>query len=86
MVGCDIYTNSIFDAGWSAFLGILRYKTAGASRSVVAMPPADTSQICSGGGVVVAKGLSVWWQSCPDCGARLHWDHNAAENREPAGL
>jgi putative transposase len=76
---------SISDAEWSAFLGILSFKTAGAGRSVVAAPPADTSQICSGCGVVVAKGLSIRWHRCPDCGVSLHRDHNAARNRERLG-
>jgi putative transposase len=39
---------SISDAGWSAFLIILRDKAACAGRSVVAVPPAYTSQKCSG--------------------------------------
>src|SRR5262249_50658209 len=43
---------SITDAGWSAFLSILSAKAACAGRSVVAVPPADTSQTCSGGGVL----------------------------------
>jgi len=76
---------SIQDAGWSAFLSILSDKAACAGRSVVAVPPAYTSQICSGCGVMVAKGLSVRWHSCPDCGASLHRDQNAAMNIERAG-
>jgi putative transposase len=76
---------SIQDAGWSQFLTILSYKAACAGRSVVAVPPAYTSQTCSGCGRVVAKGLSVRWHSCPDCGASLHRDHNAAKNIERAG-
>ncbi len=76
---------SISDAGWSAFLSILSFKAACAGRSVVAVPPAYTSQICSGCGVVVSKGLSVRWHSCPDCGTSLHRDHNAAKNIEWAG-
>jgi len=71
---------SIADAGWSQFLGILSFKAACAGRSVVAVPPAYTSQTCSGCGVLVAKGLSVRWHRCPDCGASLHRDHNAALN------
>ena len=71
---------SIQDAGWSQFLTILSYKAACAGRSVVAVPPAYTSQACSGCGVLVSKGLSVRWHSCPDCGASLHRDHNAALN------
>jgi transposase len=43
------------------------------------VPPAYTSQTCSGCGVLVAKGLSVRWHSCPDCGTSLHRDHNAAK-------
>jgi putative transposase len=76
---------SISDAGWSAFLSILSFKAACAGRSVVAVPPAFTSQRCSGCGVLVQKGLSVRRHSCPDCGTSLHGDHNAARNIESAG-
>jgi len=76
---------SIADAGWSGFLSILSAKAACAGRRVVAVPPAYTSQACSGCGVLVAKGLSVRWHSCPDCGTSLHRDHNAARNIERAG-
>jgi putative transposase len=77
---------SISDAGWSVFLGILFFKAACAGRRVVAVPPAYTSQWCSGCGVLVHKGVSVRWHSCPECGTSLHRDHNAAKNRERAGL
>jgi putative transposase len=76
---------SIQDAGWAAFLSILSFKAACAGRKVQAVTPAFTSQRCSGCGVVVAKGLSVRWHSCPDCGTSLHRDHNAARNIERAG-
>src|SRR5689334_9058606 len=76
---------SIADTGWSAFLTILSFKAACACRSAVAVNPAFTSQRCSGCGVLVAKGLSVRWHSCPECGTSLHWDHNAAKNIERAG-
>jgi len=84
----------ISDAGWSAFRTILACKAAYAGKRVVAVPPAYTSQTCSGCGcgVVVKKGLSVRWHSCPEggmwnveCGTSLHRDHNAAKNRERAG-
>jgi putative transposase len=52
---------------------------------VQAVDPAFTSQMCSGCGVVVHKGLSVRWHGCPDCGTRLHRDHNAAKNIERRG-
>jgi putative transposase len=76
---------SIGDAGWAAFLSILAAKAAYAGRRVVAVPPAYTSQTCSGCGVIVQKGLSVRWHSCPDCGISLHRDHNAARNIERLG-
>jgi putative transposase len=70
---------SISDAGWSAFLSVLAFKAVCAGKRAVAVPPAYTSQTCSGCGVIVHKGLSVRWHSCPDCGASLHRDHNAAQ-------
>jgi putative transposase len=75
----------IHDAGWSQFLSILASKAAYAGKWVVAVPPAYTSQTCSGCGVVVHKGLSVRWHSCPECGTSLHRDHNAARNIERLG-
>ena len=76
---------SIQDAGWAAFLSILAAKAVYAGRRVVAVPPAGTSQTCSGCGVLVAKGLSVRWHRCPECRTGLHRDHNAARNRERLG-
>jgi putative transposase len=71
---------SIGDAGWSAFLSILTSKAESAGKRAQAVNPAFTSQACSGCGVIVSKGLSVRWHTCPDCGASLHRDHNAALN------
>jgi putative transposase len=71
---------SISDAGWSRFLSVLTFKAVGAGKRVEVVSPAYTSQRCSGCGVIVHKGLSVRWHSCPDCGASLHRDHNAALN------
>ena len=76
---------SIADAGWSGFLSILAFTAACAGKRVVAVNPAYTSQTCSGCGVVVRKGLSVRWHSCPACGTSLHRDHNAAKNIERLG-
>lgn len=76
---------SISDAGWSGFLTILSHKAAWAGRKVIAVNPAYTSQTCSGCGAMVKKGLSIRWHSCPDCGASLHRDHNAAKNIERLG-
>jgi putative transposase len=71
---------SIADAGWSTFLSILSFKAVEAGKTVVAVPPAYTSQACSGCGVLVHKGLCVRWHACPECGTSLHRDHNAARN------
>jgi putative transposase len=76
---------SVGDAGWGQFLSILSFKAACAGRSVVAVPPAYTSQACSGCGVMVQKSLSVRWHSCPECGTSLHRDVNAARNIERLG-
>jgi len=50
---------SIQDAGWGQFRSILEAKAAWAGRQVVAIPPAYTSQECSGCGERVPKSLSV---------------------------
>ena len=71
---------SIADAGWRACLTIRSFKAGYAGKIVVAVPPAYTSQACSGGGILVRKGLSVRWHLCPECGTPLHRDHNAALN------
>jgi putative transposase len=73
---------SIQDAGWGAFLAILTFKAANAGKRVVSVNPAFTSQRCSGPncGIIVRKGLSVRWHTCPHCGTSLHRDHNAALN------
>ena len=71
---------SISDVGWAAFLSILTSKAGCAGRRVVAVTPAFTSQTCSGCGIMVAKGVSVRWHSCPECGTSHHRDHNAARN------
>ena len=68
------------DAAWSGFLGLLSFTAADAGKTVGAVPPAYTAQACSGCGVLVSKGLSVRWHLGPDCGTRLHRDHNAALN------
>ena len=80
MVQNHSLAKSLSDAGWSAFLALLTFKAASAGKRVVGVDPAFTSQACSGCGVIVAKGLSVRWHTCPECGASLHRDHNAAVN------
>ena len=69
---------SIADAGWARFRGILEAKAACAGRRVVAVPPAYTSQECSGCGERVPKTLSMRTHNCPTCGLVLDRDENAA--------
>jgi putative transposase len=76
---------TISEVGWAASLTILTCKAARARREVIAVNPAFTSQRRSGCGVMVSRGLSARWHSCPDCGMSLRRDHNAARNIECAG-
>src|SRR5262249_49648690 len=72
-------------AGWAAFRTILEAKAAGAGRQVVAVPPAHTTQECSGCGERVPKRLSVRTHVCPSGGLVLDRDENAALNIRRAG-
>jgi len=76
---------SISDAGWAQFRRILEAKAACAGRRVVAVPPADTSQECRGGGERVPKSLRVRTHVCTSCGLVLDRDENAARNIQWAG-
>jgi putative transposase len=71
---------SINDAGWYAFRRILAGKAAWAGKRVQAVPPAYTTQDCSGCGERVSKSLSVRTHVCPHCGLMLDRDANAALN------
>jgi putative transposase len=71
---------SIQDAGWYAFRLILACKAAYAGKREEAVPPAYTSQDCSGCGKRVRKSLSVRTHVCPHCGLVLDRDENAAKN------
>jgi putative transposase len=71
---------SIHDAGWGHFLWILAYKAACAGKRVEAVPPAYTSQDCSGCGERISKSLSVRTHVCTNCGLILDRDENAARN------
>ncbi len=76
---------SISDAGWAAFRTILEGKAAYAGRRVVAVPPAYTSQDCSGCGTRIPKSLSVRTHVCTCCGLIMDRDINAAKNIQWAG-
>jgi putative transposase len=86
---------SLHDAGWHHFRSILAYKAACAGKRVEVVPPASTTQDCSG--VLpdgtrctqrVVKSLSVRTRRthvCPSCGLVLDRDENAAKNILRAG-
>jgi putative transposase len=76
---------SIQDAGWYGFRRILACKAAWAGKQVVAVPPAYTTQLCSGCGALVRKSLSVRTHICPSCGLIVDRDENAARNIQWAG-
>ncbi len=71
---------SLHDAGWGHFLSILACTAAWAGKRVEAVPPASTSQDCSGCGQRIQKSLSVRTHVCPSCGLALDRDENAARN------
>src|SRR5579884_474818 len=71
---------SISDAGWSTFLGWVRYYAQMHGIPCVAVPPAYTSQACSGCHGLVKKSLSVRTHCCPHCGLIFDRDVNPALN------
>jgi putative transposase len=71
---------SIQDAGWRSFRIILAGKAAYAGKRVEAIPPAFTTQDCSGCGERIFKSLSVRTHVCTNCGLILDRDENAALN------
>jgi putative transposase len=80
MLKNDRLSRAIADAGWYGFVQTLRCKAEGAGVAVVDVDPRGTSQLCSGCGTEVPKGLSVRWHDCPHCGLSLDRDENAARN------
>lgn len=77
-----ILANSVHDAGWSQFIGILRGKAESAARVVKSVNPSGTSQVCSGCGCMPRdkKSLSVRTHRCSECNLLLDRDTNAARN------
>jgi putative transposase len=71
---------SAHDAALGEFRQMLEYKAESAGIQVTAVNPRNTSQECSGCGVIVRKGLKVRTHHCSDCGLTLDRDVNAALN------
>ncbi len=70
---------SISDAGWSQFLRWVQYYAKLHGIECIAVPPAYTSQNCSGCGAMVKKS-QCRTHCCPHCGLILDRDVNAALN------
>ncbi|WP_326583196.1 transposase [Streptomyces sp. NBC_00481] len=77
---------SVHDAGWSAFIGMLKYKAERYGRTLVAIGRfTPTSQTCSACGAVDGpKPLNVREWTCVACGAVHDRDINAAINMKTA--
>jgi len=73
-------SKSISDSSWGMFFNFLSYKAVETGRTVVKVPPHNTSQICSVCGEKVQKSLSVRIHNCPFCNTILDRDHNASLN------
>jgi putative transposase len=61
---------SISDAGWAQFRTLLVCEAEWAGKRVAAVPPAYTSQDCSGCGERMPKSLSVRLHVCTNCGQK----------------
>lgn len=71
---------SVHDASWGKLRHMLAYKAARAGCELIEVNPRNTSQACSGCGVIVPKALSTRVHECVECGTVLDRDHNAAIN------
>jgi len=74
------YSKSIADVAWAQLLERLSCKAEEAGKTVVAVNPRGTSQMCSQCGEIVHKDLSVRTHHCPHCGLSIDRDLNAALN------
>lgn len=77
---------SAHDAALGMFRQMLSYKVENTGSQLIAVNARNTSQACSGCGVIVAKGLNVRTHHCSDCGVELDRDVNAALNILALGL
>ena len=77
---------SISDVSWGKFFEILKYKALVYGKTVIAIDPKYTSQICSLCGNVVEKSLSMRTHICPFCGLVIPRDYNSAIYIKGLGL
>jgi len=74
------YSKNIADAAWAQLLQRLSCKAEEAGKTVVAVDPRGTSQMCSQCGQIVYKDISVRIHHCPHCGLHIDRDLNASLN------
>jgi putative transposase len=74
------YSKSIADAAWAQLLQRLSCKAEEAGKTVVAVDPRGTSQMCSQCGHIVHKDISIRIHHCPYCGLHIDRDLNASLN------
>jgi putative transposase len=79
-------SKSIADAGWGLLRNALTYMARLSEGVMAFVDPRGTSQICSGCGGRVEKGLCERMHRCPACGLVLDRDVNAARNILKRGL
>ncbi|MCX6654197.1 MAG: transposase [Candidatus Bathyarchaeota archaeon] len=79
-------SKSIADAGWGMLRNALTYMARLSEGVTAFVDPRGTSQVCSGCGVRVEKGLGERMHRCPVCGLVLDRDVNAARNVLKRGL
>lgn len=80
-----ILNKFINDAAWTQFFNFMNYKAEWAGRTLIKVNPQNTTQTCSGCGVIVKKDLSVRVHNCPHCGLVLSRDLNASKNIHALG-
>jgi putative transposase len=73
---------STLDVAWGVFLSILAHKAEEAVVTMIAVPPHNTTQMCSRCGKLplVSKTLADRIHRCPHCGYEADRDLNAAQN------
>jgi len=73
---------STLDVAWGSFLHMLSYKAEEAGATLIAVPPHNTTQMCSRCGALpeVKKTLAARVHGCSHCGYVADRDLNAAQN------
>jgi putative transposase len=77
---------SLLDCAPGRLRDLVAYKAESAGKLLIAVPPAWSSQICSGCGEWVPKELGEREHACKQCGLTVHRDLNAALNCKAWGL